>query len=600
MVVVTGAASALGRRVVEPGGRRSGRRPGRSPLDRRAAAAAHRRRRAPRRRPRGGRPEAAVRGRRRRSSTWPRPPAPRRSTATAVGDGALARRVLDAASAVGTEHVVLLSSAIVYGAWANNPVPITEDAPLRPNPGVAVGVREGRARADAPPSGATPTRPPPSRILRPTVTVSADGNGWLARALARSGVAARHRRRAARPVPRRRRPGRGRRPGPPGPARRPAQRGARRVDQRRHRPLARRRRAAGAAPRAARPPLGRPRLALAPRPHAARAAALHRAPLGDRQRPAQGRRLGSRPAPTRRPTSAPTGPARGRRSARAAARSWRWARRASRSSAAWRSARRRSCRRRRRPPPERATAQRHVLDGRPRPRGGGRCASSPPRTTSPGLWVRSATTRSELDRIRSPPTSVITSPFCSPLRSAGLPGITRRTSAPPRTPDQVGLGVAEVGALDPQPAVGDLAVGEQLVGELAHELDRRGEPEARVDRRPRSVVMPITAPRGVDQRTARPRRLDRRVGLDHARGATRRRRRGARPTALITPVDTAGSPSLVAPMATVAAPASRSSELPSTATVSAARSMRDHADVGGQVGAHERRPRPAGRRPAPR
>ena len=33
----------------------------------------------------------------------------------AQGDGALARRVLDAASAVGTEHVVLLSSAIAYG-----------------------------------------------------------------------------------------------------------------------------------------------------------------------------------------------------------------------------------------------------------------------------------------------------------------------------------------------------------------------------------------------------------------------------------------------------------------------------------------------------
>ncbi|MFL6207123.1 MAG: NAD-dependent epimerase/dehydratase family protein, partial [Acidimicrobiales bacterium] len=54
----------------------------------------------------------------------------------ALGDGALARRVLDAASAVGAEHIVLLSSAIVYGAWANNPVPLTEDAPLRPNPGV--------------------------------------------------------------------------------------------------------------------------------------------------------------------------------------------------------------------------------------------------------------------------------------------------------------------------------------------------------------------------------------------------------------------------------------------------------------------------------
>jgi nucleoside-diphosphate-sugar epimerase len=100
-----------------------------------------------------------------------------------VGDGALARRVLDAASAVGAQHVVLLSSAIVYGAWANNPVPITEDALLRPNPGVVAASEKAeleRSAAewrDAHP-GATVA------ILRPTVTVSADGNGWLARALA--------------------------------------------------------------------------------------------------------------------------------------------------------------------------------------------------------------------------------------------------------------------------------------------------------------------------------------------------------------------------------------------------------------------------------
>ena len=30
-------------------------------------------------------------------------------------------------------HLVLVSSAMVYGAWANNPVPITEEAVLRPD-----------------------------------------------------------------------------------------------------------------------------------------------------------------------------------------------------------------------------------------------------------------------------------------------------------------------------------------------------------------------------------------------------------------------------------------------------------------------------------
>jgi nucleoside-diphosphate-sugar epimerase len=44
------------------------------------------------------------------------------------------RRVLGAASAVGARRVVRISSATVYGAWPNNPVPLTEDAPLRPNP----------------------------------------------------------------------------------------------------------------------------------------------------------------------------------------------------------------------------------------------------------------------------------------------------------------------------------------------------------------------------------------------------------------------------------------------------------------------------------
>jgi UDP-glucose 4-epimerase len=45
------------------------------------------------------------------------------------------RRVLDAAAAAGVRKVVRVSTAAVYGAWATNPVPLTEDAPLRPNPG---------------------------------------------------------------------------------------------------------------------------------------------------------------------------------------------------------------------------------------------------------------------------------------------------------------------------------------------------------------------------------------------------------------------------------------------------------------------------------
>jgi nucleoside-diphosphate-sugar epimerase len=112
-------------------------------------------------------------------------PARGESIGQPTGEAVMARRVLDAASDVGATHVVLLSSATAYGAWANNPVPLTEDAPLRPNPGVAMASEKAEAeRASAEwrdgHAGATVA------ILRPTVTVTAAGNGWVARALGRS------------------------------------------------------------------------------------------------------------------------------------------------------------------------------------------------------------------------------------------------------------------------------------------------------------------------------------------------------------------------------------------------------------------------------
>jgi nucleoside-diphosphate-sugar epimerase len=45
------------------------------------------------------------------------------------------RRLLAAASAAGVRRIVRVSSAAVYGAWPDNPIPLTEDAPLRPSPG---------------------------------------------------------------------------------------------------------------------------------------------------------------------------------------------------------------------------------------------------------------------------------------------------------------------------------------------------------------------------------------------------------------------------------------------------------------------------------
>ena len=47
----------------------------------------------------------------------------------------LLANVLDAASAIEPAQLVHVSSATVYGAWPDNPVPLTEEAPVRPNPG---------------------------------------------------------------------------------------------------------------------------------------------------------------------------------------------------------------------------------------------------------------------------------------------------------------------------------------------------------------------------------------------------------------------------------------------------------------------------------
>jgi nucleoside-diphosphate-sugar epimerase len=53
------------------------------------------------------------------------------------------RRVLAAASSTGVRKIVRPSGTAVYGAWANNPVPITEDAPLRPSPGYLPAIVDG-------------------------------------------------------------------------------------------------------------------------------------------------------------------------------------------------------------------------------------------------------------------------------------------------------------------------------------------------------------------------------------------------------------------------------------------------------------------------
>ena len=146
--------------------------------------------------------------------------------------------------------------ATVYGAWPTNPVPLTEDAPLRPNPELDFAVRAaererlgGRVEARTIPASTV-------AILRPAIPVAEDGQGWLARAV--------RGRRAVRPVGPDDPPlqyvhlddlAERRRAGVAPPARRSLQRGPRRMDPGR-RGAGARRRASGAGARSGRSPSG--------------------------------------------------------------------------------------------------------------------------------------------------------------------------------------------------------------------------------------------------------------------------------------------------------------------------------------------------------
>jgi nucleoside-diphosphate-sugar epimerase len=80
-------------------------------------------------------------------------------------------------------HVVVVSSAMVYGAWENNPVPLTEDAPLRPDNEFAYA----RQLATVEQIADEWRRARPGRtvsVLRPVIALAANGTSGLARALA--------------------------------------------------------------------------------------------------------------------------------------------------------------------------------------------------------------------------------------------------------------------------------------------------------------------------------------------------------------------------------------------------------------------------------
>ncbi len=83
-------------------------------------------------------------------------------------------RVLDVAARLEISHLIHLSSATVYGAWPDNPVPLAEDATIRPNPGFAFAAEKAEAERLVG-EWAEERRGSPVAVLRPAVTVGAAG-----------------------------------------------------------------------------------------------------------------------------------------------------------------------------------------------------------------------------------------------------------------------------------------------------------------------------------------------------------------------------------------------------------------------------------------
>lgn len=97
------------------------------------------------------------------------------------------RALLEAAGSVGVARLVVLSTAMVYGAWANNPIPLTEDAPLRPVPLLDFAVH--RAEIERLVHEWHGGHPECSvAVLRPCIAVSEETTSWLGRSLWQTGA----------------------------------------------------------------------------------------------------------------------------------------------------------------------------------------------------------------------------------------------------------------------------------------------------------------------------------------------------------------------------------------------------------------------------
>ena len=94
----------------------------------------------------------------------------------------VAAGLLDDARTSGAHRVVVLTSAMVYGALANNPVPLTEEAVLRPDPTFVYARQLAAAEAEID-EWRTECEGRTATVLRPAIPVAESGTSSLARAL---------------------------------------------------------------------------------------------------------------------------------------------------------------------------------------------------------------------------------------------------------------------------------------------------------------------------------------------------------------------------------------------------------------------------------
>lgn len=75
--------------------------------------------------------------------------------------------------------VVVLSSALVYGARTDNPIPLTENAPVRPNPSIGAAIE--RAELERLCTTWSRSRGASCAVVRPAIVVGPENEKWLAR-----------------------------------------------------------------------------------------------------------------------------------------------------------------------------------------------------------------------------------------------------------------------------------------------------------------------------------------------------------------------------------------------------------------------------------